>query len=358
MSFLLSGVPGYATLIVLGTAGFGLFRKLRLPLPALLGSLFATGALAAAGAFPNVSIGGISFFCKIAIGIMTGLRIDRRSVRLLKTFVVPTILVCCWMIGTSIVAGALLAWTSHTDLPSAMIGSATGGVTEMAIFALSQNYDVATVTFVQVFRLVIVILVTPLIARIWRRRIGERLAPRESCAARTSPDDLGPPCEPFGMADLAVVAFFSIALGMFFDHLHVPAGPLFGGMIAVGAVGLARNRTTPFPTWLRNAAQIGLGFAIAQRFDHATLALLPRLLVPLLLPTAFLLTSSVVLALLLQRVSGWDVMTCLLSTSAGGLSQMVVIAEEYGADPLKVGILHTIRYLTIIAVMPFLISFL
>jgi len=48
--------------------------------------------------------------------------------------------------------------------------------------------------------------------------------------------------------------------------------------------------------------------------------------------------------------------TCLLSASPAGLTQMGAIADEMGADPLIVSLMHTVRLVSILIVMPFSLS--
>lgn len=145
-----NGFAGLALLYFLGFCGFLLFKKLRIPLAGLLGSLFACVLLAISGNFPAAPVGALSSVCKVAIGIMVGRRMNRDSLKQLGGMAVPALLVSVWMIALSMISGVLLFTISGLPLSTALIGSVTGGVSEMAIFALSRHYDVATITVIGV----------------------------------------------------------------------------------------------------------------------------------------------------------------------------------------------------------------
>ena len=331
-----------------GYVGYRVFRLLKFPLPALLGSLFATGALSLLGYFPHVSISGISFVAKVALGAMLGRRLDRSSLKLLRTLIVPACLICVWMLGFSFFSGWLLNRISSLPLSTTLIGSAPGGVSEMAVFAMSQGYDVATITFIQVFRLVFVLLVTPFIARQWSAKHPQtETTPSIPLANKTAAAP---------KANVPMLIFFACLGGWLGVQLKIPAGDMLGSMMGTALVGLSTGKEIPFPGWVRSWAQIGIGMSIAQRLGPESLTQLRPLLLPLIAPTFLIVISSLLLAVVLQRLTRWDMLTCLLSTSAGGLSQMIVIAEETEADSLTVGVLHTARFLSVISLMPILVD--
>ena len=138
--------------------------------------------------------------------------------------------------------------------------------------------------------------------------------------------------------------------------LRLPVGILTGAMFAVAAVNLLRGELPPMPSILRTVAQIGIGIITASNITIRTLHQFGMLWLPVVALTAIMLLCSILLGVLLHRMTGWDYPTCLLSSSLGGLSQMSIISEEMGADPLKVSILQTVRLLSILMVLPFLFA--
>lgn len=110
--------------------------------------------------------------------------------------------------------------------------------------------------------------------------------------------------------------------------------------------------------WFMDIAQFALGAIVARTMTHDTILALGSLFGPLFIPTLVLLVLCLVLSLILSRMTGWDDMTCILATMPAGLTQVAPIAEEVGADVLKVALLHTVRLFSIVAILPWIIRLL
>jgi membrane AbrB-like protein len=227
----------------------------------------------------------------------------------------------------------------------------------MVIFALSMHYDVATVSIISVSRLIVILVITPMLASAWSRRLsanGEKFF---------SPGlDAGGMNAPPGMTrvETAVLVVIALAGGLLMNSARVPAGFMLGAMCASGALSLYTGHRCSLSPKLTVAAQIGIGITIARQFgpQHSAYLMDPRFVFSILASGAYTILATLALGYFIQRMTGWDPLTCLLSTSAGGLSQMVLAAEEMNADSLTIGILHLARYLVIVLSMPFLITFL
>lgn len=360
-------MTAFLLLFSVGTAGYLVFKKFALPVPAILGSLFFVSVLNLAGFFPEVQLQWISRYSNIVIGSYVGLRVNKQSLTLLRELPVPALIVSLSMLFLSLAGGSVLYMMSDLSMKTAFLGSTTGGIAEMALLSMSMGADVASVTLLQVFRMLSAILVTPLVCRKWTRWFGagersSRPSPSSlSIEPQFSDEEEAAALEPSvapsakGYALLAVVSLIGGILGYIF---RLPVGILTGAMFAVAATSLLRGEFPPMPNILRTVAQIGIGIIIGSNITISTLHQFGELWLPVVALTAVLLVCSVLLAVLLHRMTGWDYPTCLLSSSLGGLSQMSIISEEMGADPLKVSILQTIRLLSILIVLPFLFSFL
>jgi membrane AbrB-like protein len=354
----MNGYAGLILIYIVGTAGYIAFSKIKMPLPALLGSLTFTAVLAFTNLFPDCPVGEMSAICKIVMGILVGRRINRKSMNLLRGMVLPAIFISVWMIVLSILSGFLMARISSIPLSTGLVGTTTGGVNEMAIFALSMNYDVATVTIISVTRLITVLALTPWLAKRWARRLsGDANYEGGGTPARSKISDSisSTKITFFGICILTACSVFG---GYLFEFFKVPAGFMLGSLFFSGIFTMISDFDYDIPVYIVNAVQIGLGIAIAKYFGPEQLGYLtnPRFITSLLICTAFSISATLVLALLVQKATKWDPLTCLLSTSAGGLTQMTVVSEEMGADSLAVGILHLTRYLVIVSCMPVIIK--
>ena len=353
-----------------GAAGCLVFRKLSLPVPGILGSLFFAAALNLAGYFPDFPIRWLSWYSNIVIGAYVGLQVNRTSLRFLRELPLPAFIISGGMHFLSLAGGTLLYWFSDLDMATAFLGSTTGGIAEMALLAMSLGADTASVTLLQVFRLLAAILVTPTVCRKWtewqNRKDENASSPALAKAAEKSrptalsddEDDLPAAARQFSLPKLLLLLSIALAGGLIGFFLRMPVGLLTGAMFAVAAAGLMGLELGRVPPILRTMAQIGIGVVIASSVTLSTLRQFTLLAGPVILLTGIMVLCSIALAVLLHKMTGWDYPTCLLSTSLGGLSQMSIIAEEMGADPLKVSILQTVRLVSILMVLPFLFNYL
>ena len=160
-------MTGFLLVILVGSAGCWLFQRLSLPVPGILGSLFLVSILNLAGYFPKIPLQWISWYGNVVIGAYIGLQVNRTSVGFLRDLPIPALALSAGMILLSLGGGLALYFLSSLPLSTALIGSTTGGVAEMAILSISLGADVAGVTLLQVFRLISAILVTPVVCKKW-----------------------------------------------------------------------------------------------------------------------------------------------------------------------------------------------
>ena len=353
-------MTGFIVALATATAGYYIFRFLRFPVPAILGSLFFSSALNLSGYPPDFPLLYLSWFSNVVIGTYVGQRVNRASARILRELPAPAVIVSAGMIGISLAGGGLLMLLSDMHPVTAFISSTTGGIAEMTLLAVALGADVASVSILQVFRLLAAIMATPFFCRKWTSWQANRPG-----ASSLSCDDLldaptpeRAPAQPNpqqkrNYAFLTAAAFTGAFTGYI---LRLPVGILTGAMGAVALLNLAWKEQPPMPTGLRTAAQIGIGVIMAANITADTLGTFISMAGPILAITAAMLSASFLLGFLLHKMTGWNYPTCLLSTSLGGLSQMAIISEEMGGDPLKVSILQTVRLVTILIVFPLLMT--
>lgn len=339
-----------STIIVLaiGFIGYLVFRALRAPTPGLLGSIAALVIFNFYFFVPPYPEKIVSFICKVAIGIMLGRGVTRASVGVLRGCAASTLFSAAWMIALSLVSGYTLFWQSGMELHTSLLASAAGGISEMSIVALALGANVAVVLFIQLFRFLTVVMVTPFLAKTWANKFGG-VKPPEVCAGE---------CENFRARDYAFLMFCALGAAFIGSWLRVPAGDMLGATVGTAGVVLFTGRVPAFSGKIRTCAQIGLGAAIAQNITPDTLLLLGEVFVSLIVPTVVLLTGTFLLCYVLVKFFDFDFVTALLATSPGGLTQMVIMSEELGGDSLRVAAMQLVRLISIISFMPQIIDWL
>jgi membrane AbrB-like protein len=156
--------------ILAAPLGAWLAYLLKLPIPFLLGPIFATTATVLAGCpaplVPPPMIRTAQLFFGIYMGIVITLESLRRLGKVLPYAVGGAVLLVAF---TYLVAFGLTIVTP-ANLLSAFLGTAAGGLAEMGIVALALGADVTFVLVYQLFRLFSILLVMPpLLRRRFRR---------------------------------------------------------------------------------------------------------------------------------------------------------------------------------------------
>jgi membrane AbrB-like protein len=138
--------------------------------------------------------------------------------------------------------------------------------------------------------------------------------------------------------------------------LRLPAGALFGAMIATAAYNLLSDKGY-VPPQADTVLQIVIGATIGLNFTMDTLKGLGSIFFAAVVMVAGLLAFSVILGWMIHRFTGIDLVTALFSASPGGLASITLISDAYGAQAHVVVLLHTLRLLSVIVFMPVIVKF-
>jgi membrane AbrB-like protein len=167
------------TLLLVGGGSF-LGRLLRIPSGSLLVPLFAGAFLQNTTGMRIILPPWLLLACYILLGWNIGLRFTpamfRYALRVLPRILgfIVILLVLCGIFAL------LLAQTMHIDLLSAYLATSPGGVDAIAIIAASSNnVDKPFIMAIQMFRLIVVLLLGPFLARL-ATGCAERLRARRA----------------------------------------------------------------------------------------------------------------------------------------------------------------------------------
>ena len=139
--------------------------------------------------------------------------------------------------------------------------------------------------------------------------------------------------------------------GISFNALHFPAGFLSGAMVAVAAAALG-GRPTYVPLRMMQIIMVLVGISLGAVVTPETLhgiATYPLSIAVLIVTMAIV---SYVGAYYLQYVHKWDRVSAFLGAAPGGLSQVMSVAAELGADLRGVAIVQTMRVVIVAVGLP------
>lgn len=339
-------------LFAIGIPGWLAFRLVRLPAAAMMGAMLSSGLAAVAGWGLPEAPAGANLILQIVLGLFIGVRVTRETRSLLSGIAPVALLASVWWLSLPLGLGWIVTRWFGLDLSTSLLGTVPGGIAEMSLLALSLNADAALVALMQFFRLAAVLVGMPFLSVWINRRMGEPKPVRPKPVGRPMNVKI-PSSERQGMATALALAVLGGLAGFW---AGLPAGAFVGAMTVTGIASVSGFRLSPFPVGFRTAAQIGLGALIGLNVSPEVIGTLQKMLLPTLAVTVVMVAWGILLAFLVKRSTGWNLMTCLIATCPGGITQLASIAEELGADPLRVSLMHLVRLFTIFLVLPPLIT--
>lgn len=148
----------------------------------------------------------------------------------------------------------------------------------------------------------------------------------------------------------------ALAGGGLFILLHLPIPWLLGPMIATLIGANLQKHYYIWPGQVRNTGMVIVGYTIGLSLTASALKEMARQLPSMLLMTTLLLLFCAGIALIVSKVSGMNYKTILLGSIPGGLTQMLVLAEETeNVNLTVVTVIQVIRLMMIIICVPLLI---
>ncbi len=149
--------------------------------------------------------------------------------------------------------------------------------------------------------------------------------------------------------ELLVVALTGAALAL---RLRIAGAWLIGSMLAITLAKLGGVNLRKAPRAYGEIGKVLLGTFIGATFNRAALAQLGHLLLPAIGSTLVMIVAGLGLAWMLARLTDLDVGTALFSLTPGGISEMVAVSEEAGADLGVVATLQFLRYSSVVMLAP------
>jgi membrane AbrB-like protein len=164
--------PGLAALLACAAAGAFAFHFLRFPNAFMLGPLFVTIALTAAGLWWSAVPGPLTNAAQVLLGCALGARFDRAFMRRAPRFVAVVALSVVLALVLSAAFAWLLASLAGVAAGTMVLATAPGGIAEMCITAKVLQLGVPLVTAAHVARVVILVTLTAPVFRLsrWLRR--------------------------------------------------------------------------------------------------------------------------------------------------------------------------------------------
>ena len=156
------------------------------------------------------------------------------------------------------------------------------------------------------------------------------------------------------MTHLLITLLIGSVGGLAGYKLRLPAGALLGSMVTV-AIYNCLGFEVFMPTEARVIVQILVGCLLGLSLNRETFMQLKTAIKPAIAICLILLTGCLITGFILFKFCKLDIYTAFLSSTAGGMTELTLLAVTLGGDGPKVAILHLIRMITVVSTMPVLL---
>lgn len=157
-----------------GVTGYFLGPLLRVPAPALLGSMLVSALAHLAGATTLPPPSELVIIAQLFLGTIVGCRFVDATARDIGHAILLSLGATLITFCVSLLFAVLFHGLFGQTVEQVLLAYAPGGVTEMSLVALAMNAEVAYVATHHIFRITLVIALAPLVFAVLRR-LGSRL---------------------------------------------------------------------------------------------------------------------------------------------------------------------------------------
>ncbi|MEA5597198.1 AbrB family transcriptional regulator [Rivularia sp. UHCC 0363] len=358
---LFSYLPQITTIVfqlALGICAGFVFNWLQIPVGWLLGSMIGGIVYSTIQGNPQPLPKIFITLGKALIALATAVRFSWDTINVAATYAIP-LLLCVFISGSlSLFHGYLLSRWSGIDRVTALVAFIPGVASSIVPIAEEMGADAVAVAVFQYLRLLLVVLLIPSAAGFFfpadlNNSVTSASCPSGICEAIATTNNSSVP-----MWLNLIVLCGCCVVGMWGgNRLRLPASGFLGTFL----VGLAVFWSSPYelqvPQWLFATGLLFVGISIGVKFDIKTAnKLLKAVLIEIGLVISLILLC-VGVGYCFHLVTHVDIITSLLGFTPGGLEAMVATVMQLGGDTGLVLAMQLTRMLIIIALGPWLVTF-
>ncbi len=328
---------GLLLTLVVGLSGAIFFAVLQLPIPWLLGSMFAC-AIAVKMSVPLAPVPGLpERVMRVVIGVSLGpavaSSINYNAADL--PFAITSAVVVT--MATAIIGMYWFQWYTKLQRPTAFLSALPGGLS--VFLGLSSDVgDRNQILLAHTIRVVIVVVFISLMARV----LGVAMQDAPVLASLNWRSDAAP------LVLLALVLVnFVVA-----ERLNIAGGHVIIPMLTTAALAATTSVPVDSPEIVQSIAMLVFGAVLGQQFAGAPAADNKRVAMAAVLFSVFAIVFVAVVALMLSTVTAQGFLVLFLALAPGGIAEVSLVALALGVDAGLVALLHSCRFLFIVLIGP------
>lgn len=326
--------------LIIGIIGSVVFIYLNLPLPWLLGAIFASSLAMRFENLPIKSPKPFSTPARILIGLTIGSAFTPEILQYVDVYLVSLLLVIPYTIIT-IIAGMYYFYRFQGfDKKTAYLSSMPGGVIEMIIIAEEIKANISQITLVQSSRLFFIVVSLPLMIQyIFKVDIsGNKL--------------ISTPLSNINIEEFLVLLLIGIMGGFIAKKLKISAAYLIGPMIFSIAAHSTGFITTTVPDEFLKFVQVVFGTIIGFTFRGVTLKDILKTLLSTLGHFIILVIISAIFITIVYISFDFPIISTLLAFSPGGQAEINLIAILVVANVPYITLHHIVRLFIVMNIAP------
>lgn len=339
--------------LLIGFSGGLAALKLKVPAGAMIGSMLCVSvySIITGNAYLPQNARLIT---QISAGAFIGSGIRKKDVVDLKKMIKPAILMLSLMITLDLLMGYIMYKVTGISLVTCLFASAPGGLMDMALISQGLGADSSKVAILQLVRLFSVMLIFPTMIKFISKKYD---APRKyyetDFTSESTENDIS---KKERTKQLMMTMCVALVAGVIGYIAKIPAGAMTFAMLSVGALNVFFDKGY-MPINMRRATQVFAGVLIGERMMYSDLIALKSVLLPAIILLIGIVAVNICIGILITKVTGLELVTSLLASAPGGVSDMAIIAKDLGGDGPKVAIFQLVRYVFIIALFPIIIKY-
>ncbi len=159
MNYLFS-LPAF---IVIGFIGGFIGEKLKIPAAPLVGAMVAVICFKIFTRVDWVLPRSFTFSLQVLLGVMVGASFQPAMMQAMHKIFIPVVTSSVFLVGTGLILSLIFTKLGILDISTAYLGTSPGAMSALVVLALDNDTNPTLVTCFHFFRVVFVILTTPLI---------------------------------------------------------------------------------------------------------------------------------------------------------------------------------------------------
>ncbi|MDV7142059.1 AbrB family transcriptional regulator [Tropicimonas sp. TH_r6] len=318
-------------------AGAGVFHWLGLPLPFLLGPMFAC-LLCALGGARLEGMGVIGTVFRTILGVAAGASISPDVVSRAPEMALSLAMIPLFILVIGVTSYPLLRRVFRFDRVTSYYAAMPGGLQDIVVYGEEAGANLRVLSLVHATRILLLVSLAPvLLSLIWNVDLTTR--PGRPAAEI-------PPVE-IALMVLAGLGGWRIAL-----RLKIFGASIIGPMIfaaVLSLAGLIHNRPPAEMIW---ACQFFIGIAVGAKYTGVTLAELRWTVLAGVVNSLLLGAISLAFIEFVARAGIAPGLEAFLAFLPGGQGEMVVLAIIAGADLTYIVLHHIFRVILVVTCAP------